>query len=127
MFKRFKSKFNKGSLLILILSIAVIISFISFMNTLALHSSAMDNVRANTIGTVVKCVKDETGVFSKSIDYQVYVSVHYLYKGQDCEIYKCYSVPEDVWEDYGVGDTFDASKVQYFDYTLYTTGGLKLE
>lgn len=126
MFERIRSKFNKGTLLVIISAIAAIISFVSLMNTLSIHKSAMDTVRANPIGTVVKCVEKETGLFSKVTEHQIYVSVHYLYKGQDCEVYKCYSVPDDVWGQYGVGDTFDASDEKYFDCSLYTTGGLNI-
>ena len=126
MFERIRSKFNKGTLLVIISAIAAIISFVSLMNTLSLHKLAMDTVRANTIGTVVKCVEKETGLFSKVTEHQIYVSVHYLYKGQDCEVYKCYSVSDDVWGQYGVGDIFDASDEKYFDCSLYTTGGLNI-
>ena len=126
MFGKIISKFNKGTLLIIILVICAIISFVSLMNALSLRKSVMDTVRANPVGTVVKCVEKETGLFSKVTEHQIYVSVHYEYEGQDCEIYKCYSVSEDVWNKYGVGDTFNASNEKYFDCSLYTVGGLNI-
>lgn len=126
MFERIRSKFNKGTLLVIISAIATIVSFASYLNTLSNFGLEKDIVRANPVGTVVKCVEKETGLFSKVTEHQIYVSVHYLYKGQDCEVYKCYSVPDDVWGQYGVGDTFDASDEKYFDCSLYTIGGFNI-
>lgn len=65
-------------------------------------------------------------MFSKVTEHQIYVYVPYEYKGQNREMYKCYSVSEDVWNKYGVGDIFDASDEKYFDCSLYTTGGLNI-
>ena len=126
MFERIRSKFNKGTLLVIISAIATIVSFASYLNTLSNFGLEKDIVRANSVGTVVKCVEKETGLFSKVTEHQIYVSVPYEYKGQNREMYKCYSVSEDVWNKYGVGDTFNAFDEKYFDCSLYTVGGFNI-
>lgn len=69
-------------------------------------------------GVITRCAEKETGLLSKSIDYRIYISVPYLYKGDEHIIYKRYSVPKDIYDDYSVGDTIDFSVTEYYDYTI---------
>ena len=74
-------------------------------------------------GVITRCAEKETGLFSKSIDYHIYISVPYLYKGDEHTIYKRYSVPKDVYDGYSVGDTVDFSVTEYYNYTICRFGG----
>lgn len=75
------------------------------------------------VGVITRCTEKETGFLSKSIDYYIYISVPYLYRGNEHIIYKRYSVPGDIYDNYSVGDTADFSVTEYYDYTICRFGG----
>lgn len=126
MFERAVSKFIKSFAFLICSIITLIFAFIFFFNTLTTQKALVNGAKETTTGTVVKCVEKDASYFSNTIEYQVYVSVPYTYKDKDYTMYNCYSLSNDAWGNYSVGDTFDASTEKYLDCDVYTEGQYKL-
>lgn len=126
MFERAISKFIKSFAFLICSIITLIFAFIFCFNTLTTQNALIDGAKRASTGTVVKCVEKDVSYFSNTIEYQVYVSVPYTYKDKDYTMYNCYSLSNDAWKNYSIGDTFDASAEKYLDCDVYTEGQYKL-
>lgn len=57
-------------------------------------------------GTIVKLAYEDVGLFVSDKEYRIYISVPYEYDGKTYNTEKYFTVSEDEWKKYSVGDTF---------------------
>lgn len=114
MFGKTSSKSKDYLLISLITGLIVNIAMLAIAYFCVLKPDSEVKEIATTVnnGTVVSCV-ETSNIGSGVHKYVINVSTPYVYDDKEYEIRKCYSVSEDTWNKYAVGDVFDASKERY--------------
>ena len=120
MFKRAMSKFAKFDLSV-VKEVCKLIFFCIILSALLITAYSYVIKPSNDIsaiaedvteGTVTKCIQ------KSDCTYLLYVDTPYIYDGDEYVIRKRYSVPEETWSNYAVGDSFDASAERYRDCSI---------